>query len=259
MGLVKEWAGKYAEEINYVANKHGVDPLLVASIIKAESNFSEKAESYAGSKGLMQIYPSTFRKYIGDGDVFDIRDNIECGVRYLKDIVSKVGSDIFKVAMAANVGANSVVENRDILNSTETKAYVKRVVDSYQKYIFDEVEHKRDSGIADGWVAISASEKVKVKAGNVTGVMKVEDVKGRSILNFYETGGIDSLTVNEFQTAKNSEEAKGIFITNSNNSLVFSMDKKGNIVINADRLATKEENVEIANYIVEKLKQDKKD
>ncbi|MGZ9868228.1 hypothetical protein ACU3L3_07375 [Priestia endophytica] len=51
-------------------------------------------------------------------------------------------------------------------------------------------------------IITSPTEKVKVKDGNVTGVMKVEDAKGRSILNFYETGGIDILTVDDIAPAK---------------------------------------------------------
>src|SRR5690606_23905965 len=47
----------YAEVINQAAAGHGVDPALVAAIIKAESNFNPKAQSHAGAQGLMQVMP----------------------------------------------------------------------------------------------------------------------------------------------------------------------------------------------------------
>src|SRR5512143_1415504 len=49
----------YADIINAKCSKYGVDPSLVKSIIKAESNFNPRAVSNKGARGLMQLMPST--------------------------------------------------------------------------------------------------------------------------------------------------------------------------------------------------------
>ena len=51
---------KYFHEITEAAERYGLDPLMVASVVRAESNFNPKAKSHAGAEGLMQLMPDTF-------------------------------------------------------------------------------------------------------------------------------------------------------------------------------------------------------
>ena len=50
---------KYEDNIVKYSQRYNVDPCLVAAVIKAESNFNEKAMSHRGAYGLMQIMPDT--------------------------------------------------------------------------------------------------------------------------------------------------------------------------------------------------------
>lgn len=75
-------------EIRINANKYDIDPLLIASVIKVESNFNEDAKSYVGAKGIMQILPSTARSVANGMGIYsynlnDYADNIAIGTKCL--------------------------------------------------------------------------------------------------------------------------------------------------------------------------------
>ena len=57
--LQKIYPKKYSEYVEKYAQEFNVDPLLIFSMIKAESNFKEKAKSSSGAKGLMQLMEAT--------------------------------------------------------------------------------------------------------------------------------------------------------------------------------------------------------
>ncbi len=73
--------------VDQAARAHDVDPLLVHSMIKVESNYDAQAVSSKGAQGLMQLTPST-AKMLGVRDSFDPQENIEGGVKYLKYLQS---------------------------------------------------------------------------------------------------------------------------------------------------------------------------
>jgi hypothetical protein len=111
------------------AKAHDVDPLLVHSIIKVESNYDAHAVSSKGAEGLMQLMPSTARM-LGVSDSFDPQQNIEAGVKYLKKL-----QDIYKddrLALAAyNAGPGSVNKYNAVPPYAETQNYVERVGKRY--------------------------------------------------------------------------------------------------------------------------------
>jgi len=72
----------YGDLIRAAATRHGLAPELVESVVRVESNFNARAVSPKGARGLMQLMPTTAAQ-LGVRDVFDVRQNIEGGVRHL--------------------------------------------------------------------------------------------------------------------------------------------------------------------------------
>src|ERR1700704_3999332 len=68
--------------VSSIARRHNVEPSLVDSVIRVESNYNPNAVSSAGAMGLMQLIPSTARRF-GVSNTFHPAQNIEGGVRYL--------------------------------------------------------------------------------------------------------------------------------------------------------------------------------
>jgi soluble lytic murein transglycosylase-like protein len=127
-------AEKYESEIARCADNHGVDSALVKAVIKAESNYDNRAISRAGAQGLMQLMPQTARLRNVDNP-FNPEQNIEGGVRHLKYLLSTFNGDT-KLALAAyNAGENAVRKyNNSIPPYPETKNYVSTVLSHYGRY-----------------------------------------------------------------------------------------------------------------------------
>jgi soluble lytic murein transglycosylase len=125
-------AEKYEVEINRCADTHGVDSALVKAVIKAESDFDNRAISRAGAQGLMQLMPETAR--LRDvGNPFNPTENIEGGVRHLKHLLTTFGDT--KLALAAyNAGENAVRRYNGVPPYPETKNYVSTVLSHYGRY-----------------------------------------------------------------------------------------------------------------------------
>ena len=113
------------EIIEQKSKLHGLDPLLVHSVIRAESNYNPYAVSPKGAEGLMQLIPSTARQY-GVQNAFDPEQNIEGGIRYLKYLQS-LFSDERLVLAAYNAGEGAVAKYGWIPPYAETQDYVYKV------------------------------------------------------------------------------------------------------------------------------------
>src|SRR5687768_15856740 len=124
-------AGPWADLINRAATKHGVDPNLVAAIVRAESGFNPQAVSRAGAKGMMQLMDGTARG-LGVSDSFDPIQNVDGGTRYIGEMLKRFGKP--ELALAAyNAGPGAVTKHGGVPPFKETQSYVRKVLDYQQK------------------------------------------------------------------------------------------------------------------------------
>ena len=101
---------------------------LVAAVIEAESDNNPRAVSRRGARGLMQLMPKTART-LGVRDPFDPRANIDAGVRHLRALMDRFGSNNLPLVLAAyNAGEVAVIKHRGVPPYRETRAYVKRIL-----------------------------------------------------------------------------------------------------------------------------------
>ena len=115
--------------VDQSARAHGVDPLLIHSVIQVESNYDAQAVSPKGAEGLMQLTPPTARM-LGVSNTFDPGKNIEAGVRYLKYLKDLYKDD--RLALAAyNAGPGAVDRFKAVPPYPETQKYVDKVGQKY--------------------------------------------------------------------------------------------------------------------------------
>jgi soluble lytic murein transglycosylase-like protein len=101
-------------------------PQLIHSVIRAESNYDPYAVSTKGALGLMQLIPSTARRF-GVSDVFDPADNIQGGVRYLKYLLELYKGNNALALAAYNAGEGAVSRYGGVPPFAETRNYVTQV------------------------------------------------------------------------------------------------------------------------------------
>jgi soluble lytic murein transglycosylase-like protein len=118
---------KYDNLIRSIAQKYRVEDDLIHSIIRAESNYNQWAVSSKGALGLMQLMPDTAVQY-GVKNVFDPRDNIEGGVKYLKDLIRLFSGRTDLVLAAYNAGQQAVKKYNGIPPYQETRNYIKKIM-----------------------------------------------------------------------------------------------------------------------------------
>jgi len=110
----------------------GLDPDLIDSVIKAESNFNPHAVSRKGARGLMQLMPSTAQQ-LGVKDSFDPGANVDAGSRYLRDLLLQYNRDLAKALAAYNAGAGRVDRYHGVPPYHETYAYVSRIIADFNR------------------------------------------------------------------------------------------------------------------------------
>ena len=123
---------QYDPIVQTYARRVGVDPDLIHSIIRAESNYDSRAVSPKGAAGLMQLMPATAAQY-GVKDRFNPDENIKGGVKYLKDLIKLFNGNTAKVLAAYNAGQEAIKKYNGIPPYEETREYIRRVTASYSK------------------------------------------------------------------------------------------------------------------------------
>jgi soluble lytic murein transglycosylase len=143
----------WRDALTAAAGRASLDPFLVAAVVREESSFFPQARSRVGARGLMQLMPATGREVararqipFPDVEVLDQPEtNIELGTIFLGGLFRQFG-DARLAAAAYNAGPNRVREwwaNRktddldvwvEQIPYNETRAFVKRVMLSWQEY-----------------------------------------------------------------------------------------------------------------------------
>jgi len=151
--------------IDDAAARHNVDPSLVRSVVKVESNFNPNAVSRKGAMGLMQLMPSTARS-LNVSNPFDPAQNVDAGVRHLRKLLDSYGGDVSLSLAAYNAGSGAVARSAGVPHFRETQNYVRSITNLYNgggepgSYVFggamhDQVHVQRD---ARGVLYISNTE-----------------------------------------------------------------------------------------------------
>jgi len=135
----------WRDEMRDAAQRRGIDPYLVAAVVREESSYYPKATSPVGARGLMQLMPTTARLMSPGGDLEDPGFNIELGTRFLAGLMREFNDP--RLALAAyNAGPTRVRQwlssrrSDDIeafveqIPFDETRLYVKKVVLSWDEY-----------------------------------------------------------------------------------------------------------------------------
>jgi soluble lytic murein transglycosylase-like protein len=116
--------------IEQAAARHNVDANLVRAVVKVESNFNPNAVSRKGAMGLMQLMPSTARQ-LKVKNPFDPEQNVDAGVRHLKQLLESYGGDVRLTLAAYNAGAGAVARSSGVPHFAETQNYVRRITHLY--------------------------------------------------------------------------------------------------------------------------------
>lgn len=142
----------YADTVEAVAAKHGLDPLFVAAVIREESSYDPRARSWVGAIGLMQLMPATASRVAREsglplpaGGLSEPEVNIPLGVHYLAGLRGRFGEPLLAVA-GYNAGPHPVErwwagrrtddleEFVEAIPFDETRRFVKRVLTSWWHY-----------------------------------------------------------------------------------------------------------------------------
>ncbi len=123
----------YNDMIHEAANRYHVDPRLIKSVIRAESNFDYLAVSRKGALGLMQLMPGTADD-MQVFDPFDPKENINGGTRYLRKMLGLFNGNIRLALAAYNAGPNKVIELGRVPQFKETVNYIRKVQYFYKEY-----------------------------------------------------------------------------------------------------------------------------
>ena len=125
---------EFGSLVSMTAKLHGLDPALLHAVVTVESGYNPKALSRKGAAGLMQMMPDTARRYSVD-DVWDPRQNLNGGARYLRDLLSTFNNNLTLALAAYNAGPGAVIQHGNrIPPYPETHSYVPQVLQHYKLY-----------------------------------------------------------------------------------------------------------------------------
>jgi hypothetical protein len=118
------WSGA----IFAAARRHGLNPRLVAAVVRAESDFDPSAVSNKGARGLMQLMPATGRRFgLSSRELFDPIKNLDAGARYLAWLADRFDDDLARILAGYHAGEGAVERFDGIPPYRDTRRYVRSV------------------------------------------------------------------------------------------------------------------------------------
>ncbi len=141
--------GVYVELIRTAAERHRVDRRLVEAVVTVESGGNPRAVSRKGAQGLMQLMPQRSAE-LGVRNPFDPRQNVDGGVRHLRELLQRFRGDVTLALAAYNAGEEAVRAYGGLPPYPETQDYVRRV-----RALYDGVE-----GPGAAWTVGQAPQQI---------------------------------------------------------------------------------------------------
>lgn len=154
----------YLDVLTKILKKDQIDPMVVLSLIRQESVFNPRARSRVGATGLMQLMPTTarrFRRSVRNKQLFNPQINIEIGTKYLKNLIKRYDGNLVYVLAAYNAGESrverwkglyfnndtTILKNIEAIPFLETRNYVKLIFRNifFYKLLIERKEELVDS------------------------------------------------------------------------------------------------------------------
>ncbi|MBL8678320.1 MAG: lytic transglycosylase domain-containing protein [Myxococcales bacterium] len=124
---------RYDAHIREAAQLYQLPEAFIRAVIKQESDFNPYSVSSAGASGLMQLMPQTAQS-MSVRDVFDPRQNILGGTRFLRVLANMFNGDLVLTVAAYNAGPNAVIRHSGVPPYEQTQHYVRQVLRYYYLY-----------------------------------------------------------------------------------------------------------------------------
>ncbi len=154
------------------SSQHRIDADFIASVIAAESGNNSRAVSRKGAQGLMQLMPSTASK-LGVKDSFDPADNVDGGVRYLRELLLLYNGDMAKALAAYNAGPQRVQQYKGVPPYRETHAYVARIIKDFnRKKLAERKSQGQQHQATSAEPALAQARTTSSVAGNLQAISK---------------------------------------------------------------------------------------
>ena len=118
--------------ISNASSRSQIDADFIASVIHAESANNPRAVSRKGAQGLMQLMPET-AKNLGVTNSLDPAENVDGGVRFLRELLLRYNGDAAKALAAYNAGPKRVQQYNGVPPFRETRAYIARIISDYNR------------------------------------------------------------------------------------------------------------------------------
>lgn len=125
---------RFKEHVEHYAAARGLDPYLVAALIRQESTFNPRVRSRANARGLMQILPSTGRSLARRerrpyrlSDLYDPEINIRYGTRYLKEVLDRFQGRVDYALASYNAGPHRVRRWTEMDMSLDPEVFIEEI------------------------------------------------------------------------------------------------------------------------------------